>query len=693
MSSDDDRKLLAFSQRLQAEVYERVLEGEAGEGSPYPECAFTDVVSEYLSELGAIENPEVFYYEGTGARGAQMSVNGYALSEERDRLVLFATIFQQKDIAMSPLSKEDVVRAVIKARRVFESASEGFHKKMEPASREHDMFLRIHEAMGSIEEVRILVLTNSKTPTKRLENEDAVGTPVKVEVWDVERLFRGMMAELPRDDIEIDFVERLGAPLSCLPIQKSSDDFAAYLAVFPGELLYELYNEFGPRLLELNVRSFLSVSGKVNKGIRRTLSEDPGRFVAFNNGIVVTVNEIITERNMEEGIGIRSVKGLQIVNGGQTTVSIHRSKKVDGVDIKSVLVPAKMIVVDAQQLDAMVGLVSLYANSQNVIQIADFSANDPYHVEVERLSNVIWCPNGQGRWFYERARGQYQVAKTREGTTPAALRRFNERTPPQRKFVKTELAKYINTWDQRPYLVSFGAQKNFEHFMQTLKGSKRADWLPDEIYFKELVGKAILFRAGNRVVKQEKYPAYQANIVTYLIAYLSSRTGGRIDFDLVWAKQEVSTELRSLLKEWSHGINNALRESAGGRMVSEWAKKEDCWEAVRRIDLKLPDELPPELATCTVTGASDDDEKTKEKLSGEDYVNIDTCRKVSGEKWLKIHAWGKKTGKLQKWQVGIAHTLAGYAAAGWDQGPSRKQAKQGVAILRLTEEHLPGLEK
>ena len=37
----------------------------------------------------------------------------------------------------------------------------------------------------------------------------------------------------------------------------------------------------------------------------------------------------------------------------------------------------------------------------------------------ERLSEKIWCPGEQSRWFYERARGQYQVARNRVGTTPA----------------------------------------------------------------------------------------------------------------------------------------------------------------------------------------------------------------------------------------------------------------------------------
>lgn len=415
-------------------------------------------------------------------------------------------------------------------------------------------------------EVRVFVLTNGLSAAKKLDPSEVDGKPLKFEIWDVERLFRARRAGLPREEVDIDFKELFGEPLRCLPMPRPMIDYTAYFTVIPGDILVALYEEYGARLLELNVRSFLSITGKVNKGIRKTLSEAPERFVAYNNGIVITVDELVTETLSGGGLGIRSVKGLQIVNGGQTTASIHRARKVDKADISSVFVPAKIILAEQGKLEEMVRLVSRYANSQNVVQVADFSANDPYHVELERLSNVIWCPGGQGRWFYERARGQYQVAKAGEGSTAAALRRFKERTPPQRKFTKTELAKFLNTWEQRPHLVSYGAQKNFEQFMQSLRATERTDWLPDEIYFRHLVAKAILYRVVQRIVRQEEFAAYQANIVTYLVAYLASRTGGRLDFDLIWNSQQISHSLRSC---YAHG-RTKWSESSGTRRREGW---------------------------------------------------------------------------------------------------------------------------
>jgi hypothetical protein len=59
---------------------------------------------------------------------------------------------------------------------------------------------------------------------------------------------------------------------------------------------------------------------------------------------------------------------------------------------------------------------------------------------------------------------------------------------------------------------------------------------------------------------------------------------------------------------------------------------------------------------------------------------------VSGEEWLHICGWGAKSGELKAWQVGIASTLAGYAAAGWSKVPSKKQAAHGLEMLSIADE-------
>jgi len=548
------------------------------------------------------------------------------------------------------------------------------------------MTRHIQSVAPTIRDVRVFILSDGVTSARYVRPIQVQDHEVRFEVWDAERLFRGMHAGLARDEIVADFEADYGGVIPCLPVLETSEDYKAYLAIIPGPVLSRLYDEYGSRLLELNVRSFLSARGKINSGIRRTLREEPDRFLAYNNGIVVTVDQLETVILDDGRPAIRAVRGLQIVNGGQTTASIHRAQKTDRSDISSVMVPAKITLIDPDHQEQIVRQISRYANTQNVIQMADFSANEPFHIEIERLSKRVWCPGEQGRWFYERARGQYQVAKANASTTPARKRRFNEQTPTARKFTKTDLAKFENSWRQRPYEVSLGAQKNFDRFMQGLRTRRGADWLPDETFYKELVAKAILFKAVDRIVRQERFPAYQANIKTYLMSYVVFRSGSQLHLDGIWREQKVSDQLSELIQAWSHEISQTIVDTAKGRNVTEWCKKEDCWKAVRSLDLNLPLSLPSELRNrvSTAPGSATTVDGT---LTSEDLENIAVCKNIDGPSWFKIHEWGKKSGALKDWEAGIAHTLSGYAAAGWERGPSPKQARQGARIISLAREN------
>jgi hypothetical protein len=181
-----------------------------------------------------------------------------------------------------------------------------------------------------------------------------------------------------------------------------------------------LYERYGQRLLELNVRSFLSVAGKVNKGIRQTIRENPAHFFPFNNGLALTAAAIETTWTSEEGLIITGIRGLQIVNGGQTTASIHRAHKVDGAPLEAVHVQAKLTVIrtegDDDRFFDLVRQISLFANSQNKVNMVDLSANEPFHVELERIALRTWAPGEQSQWFYERARGSYKALKAKQAT-------------------------------------------------------------------------------------------------------------------------------------------------------------------------------------------------------------------------------------------------------------------------------------
>ena len=122
------------------------------------------------------------------------------------------------------------------------------------------------------------------------------------------------------------------------------------MAFIPGEVLFNIYRLFGQRLLNLNVRSFLQLGTKINKGIKETLINEPERFFSYNNGIVVVVDNIDVGQD-KDGLYLKSASGFQIVNGGQTTATLFRTKKQDNkIRYDNVVVPAKITLVKKESL-------------------------------------------------------------------------------------------------------------------------------------------------------------------------------------------------------------------------------------------------------------------------------------------------------------------------------------------------------
>jgi hypothetical protein len=589
-----DEGLIQYAQELAAEVEDSIL---AEDGVVYSEEEFTRLILDKLGDEGALDNPVVLYQEGTFER-VKYKITGFSITDAEDRLLLITTV-HTGDVPPRNLTTEEIKTAVSQAANFYKCSCEGLHTKIEPSNSEaSDLARRIFEIHDRIEVLRVVLISDGMTGLKSLDIKDAKdGTRVLVDLYGIERLHRILGDGLARDDIELDFVAQIGEPLPCLEVSSGNGDYDAYMAAIPAAILADLYEKYGTRLLELNVRAFLGVRGRksVNAGLRRTILEEPKHFLAYNNGIVATADDIDVSAEGKGRRGIKALRGLQIVNGGQTTASLHRARKQDKSTLDGIMVPVKIIKVKADNLDAMVAAVSRSANSQNTIQPADFSANDPFHVAVEGLANNTWLPDQSGRWFYERARGSYGALELKASFRASEKRRFASETPKGRRFSKTDLAKYLNVWDGLPYLVSFGNQKNFQSFMQLMKEQYPTGFVPDVEWYRSFIGKAILFRAAQDVVRSRKFSAYQANITAYTVAYMAFKAAGRIDLERIWQQQSISTELRSMIDRWSVEVDRQLRETAMSRMPSEWAKRKECWLAVKEMELEMTSPTPPEV--------------------------------------------------------------------------------------------------
>ena len=324
-------------------------------------------------------------------------------------------------------------------------------------------------------------------------------------------------------------------------------------------------------------------------------------FFAYNNGLTTTAESVETDKARER---IRSVTNFQIVNGGQTTASIFTATKKDKAALSKVYVQVKLTVIPPERAEAVVPRISEYANTQNKVSAADFFSNHPFHLRIEELSRRIWAPSPVGglretHWFYERARGQY--ANAQANLTPAKLREFLAKNPRPQMFTKTDLAKFEYSMSMRPHIVSLGAQHNFAAFANEIGQTwEKNDKQFNELYFRHLIAKALLFRFLDKsIMRQSWYGGYKANIITYSLAKLAqmvSDTGRHLNLEQIWRDQSLSPALEAQLLAIAEEVNRKIQETPDTiTNVTEWCKKESCWQGIRETPIPIRQDLEGEL--------------------------------------------------------------------------------------------------
>ncbi len=639
---------------------------------------FTAVVLECLEESGEVESPVICPFRGYG-----LQLNAYSFSEDYENVDIFVSVYNESD-SLQSVSRNDIDAAVKRGIQLYRKATNDLYTSFERDNDVYEFAITIHEKKSLIKTVKITALINGNTKPIPLNTITIDGVDISFSIWDIDRLYRVSTSGKMRETIEIDFSESFGQTIPCIE-NTTSAKYSVYLAIMSGELLASLYDQYGPRLLERNVRSFLQVKGAVNKGIRDTLKNEPEMFLAYNNGISVTAESVEIVRDENGRPSIKKIRDMQIVNGGQTTASIYNAKKDKHInaDLSQVFVQMKLSVIGlSESMDEIVPKISAYANTQNKIQVADFSANDPFHRKIEELSRVIWAPAQNGEksknWFYERARGQYADMLSKE-TTALRKKAFKELHP---VFTKTDLAKYENSWNQLPYYVSEGAQKNFKRF--TIQLSERGHFVPDENYYHRLIAKAILFRRTEKLVQEQQYGGYRANIVTYALAYLSFKTAQRIDLESIWKTQTLSVALENDIVAISRVVHKIITNPPGGANIGEWCKKVKCWETIKEQTFCLSTELTGELIHLddvepVVSRTGNAMTSAFNVTTEEETALINQVSDIDASIWYSLSRWAKETGNFLGWQRSIAFSVGQILARG--KKPSYKQAVQAIKMF------------
>ncbi|WP_202923806.1 AIPR family protein [Pontibacter fetidus] len=663
----ENLELNKFYQNIQQEIRSEQLSEEEG-GTL--EQIFTQAAVNLLSDGGETENVRVCYDEKVLKTGIQHKINAYALSDNYETLDLFITIYNGTD-EFTRVFKDEIDKAAKRVTNFFRNAVyKDYVHEIEESSEIFDLAHTLgdsKELKDGLVRVNVFILTDGVYPGEHIANQAISGYPIYYRVVDLNYLYN--ISEKSHVPIEINFKED-GFQVPCIYTPTENTEYQSYLAIISGDALVNIYERFGSRLLEQNVRSFLQFTGKINKGIRKTILTEPHMFLAFNNGLAATAEEIHLEP-LPNGTGnsVAWVKDFQIVNGGQTTASIYHTWKKDKANVSGIFVQVKLNVVkNKENFNTVVARIAEYANTQNKISASDLSSNNVNHILLEKLSRTIWAPpvsgkSQQTRWFYDRARGQYKTAMLKEGFTQAKRRAFELKNPKSQVLTKEDLAKYINTYKEvydgkklviGPHFVVRGNQKNYVQFMHQNFSST-----PDNIYFEDMVAKAILFRASEKVygVKPNAIGDMRYITVPYTIAWLGYKLGYKLDLYKIWKAQSISESLREKLREIMICVENYIKVHAPGSLYGEWAKKEDCWNAIKEQDFgiyfhSINDDLEIKGQGYKRVKITED-----EMVSAEVKALQERLQSVHPKTWEKIEEWGRATGKLTPYQRTMARTI------------------------------------
>jgi hypothetical protein len=557
--------------------------------------AFTAVVLEHLIEHNEASDGTLCAWEDQArGRTSAAKLSAWSLSGDGATLDLFVTLYLNEDTP-TPVTRADAEQHFKLLRGFLRRALEGWHAKLESSFPVFEAARQICEAREALTTARLFLLTDGVVKSVEIEQEQIEGLELRYVMWDLDKLSRLHVGE--REVIELDFENNYGGAVPALETSDATGEYRTYLAFLSAPMLARIYGEHGQRLLERNVRAFLQAKGKINKGLQKTLQEEPHRFLAYNNGLCCTAASVEIEAKSDGHVRLRSVCDFQIVNGGQTTASIYHALKREKTNVANVVVQVKLTVLtNPERVADIVPLISKYANSQNKVNAADFSANGRFHLELEKLSRTVWAPATSGldrgtRWYYERARGSYLDDKMRQGT-PARMREWEKQNPSAQKFTKTDLAKYEQLWAGLPHLVCRGAEKNFIQFAQ--RHEDEGEPVVDLNYFKQVVAKMILFKAALRLAPEDA-GSLRAQAVAYALAWLVEKSGRKIDLGQIWERQCIPEALATALTSVGSKALAYIKALPGN--PTEAAKKEESWERFRNTRIELNPEWEKSLGS------------------------------------------------------------------------------------------------
>ncbi|MCY4297904.1 MAG: AIPR family protein [Flavobacteriaceae bacterium] len=698
-----DFELAKYQKEIHHEVNSLAFSAEEGATK---EQIFSEHILEILSEAEETNATRICYYERENRwEKIECKINGYAVEEGFDgkaydgvgyeTIDLFITHYKESLEPFHLLKPE--FENLIKWPSCFLEDSLKGHltDEIEESNEAYGLSKLIRNSRKELSRANIFILSNGiirHNPPKSFTINGFGDLTIIFHVWDIERLLRLSQSKHNREPIEIDFLKDMQVKIPCLQMPLKNDLYECYLAIMKGNVLSNLYHNYGPRLLESNVRAFLQQTGKINRGIRDTILREPEMFLTYNNGLATSAQEVKTEKGENGQLYIIGIKDFQIVNGGQTTASLFYTQKnnKDKVDLSKVLVQLKLTVIkDEDKKNEMVPKIARFANSQNKVSELDLSSNSPFLQRLEELSKITYAqsmddPNKLTLWFFERVRGQYRE-ELNKCPTKSTKNAFTVKFPRDQIIIKSQVAKFMNIWNLFPYEVSRGSQKNYITFMKGVEKEFSARKKPGRIYWEDLIANAILFKTADKLFgRKNQNPIGDTLIksytVTYTLSFLHHLTSNLIDLGLIWKKQIIEEDFQEEIKK---GLKYVYRffESLNVPLVSEAAKRKETWNRL----LKTIDNHPFDMRVLGNYSTTAEKKKQRSSLDKDDLLklkNFDSLEKILslGTKfWDGLCAWNVRQKFLSESKESISKSISEKYIS--KKGLTPTEIRRGIDII------------
>lgn len=541
---------------------------------PNRAVAFTSHILSEISGLLNIDEPVVVYgnLKDTAGR-SRGEIYGYAFSNGHEVLTLFGTIYEPSDSSIRNITNVEYQTSINKLQGFYNSAIRGVYYDLDEKNPLYEPAKLIYDNLKEINTIRLCVLSNCMIKDYEIKNNRIAGKLTTSDIWDIKKLYANLHGCIDHIPIDIDFKDEYSNyKIPYIEMESTDSDYKCYLAMFPGKLLYRLYEKHNTDLLLNNVRYFLGFKGSkksnANICILETLKKESQMFLAYNNGITALAANIDvdntggskTDISEEKQDGSRTnefistgilskIFDFQIVNGGQTTASIFNAKNRDrSISLLGVYVQVKILVLNGERKDVAANITK-FSNSQSRIKYADFSVSNEFNIRLQELSRNTLIPSEKHDiryWFYERVRGQYDQERKKNSLTKDSLILFDANYPKSCKFKKELVAKVWKSWNMEPFDAVKGEGTNYDLFISKIVDSK---YIPDEVYYKHTIALIIIYNYLFKRPENRGYANKKASVIAYTISLLNYISCGKINLLKIWEKQDLSDNLKLYLNE------------------------------------------------------------------------------------------------------------------------------------------------